>query len=1580
MNGSLARKGFRFQDLYILHRILTEIGTRFSDTAEDHLRAEKDGQSKFGIEVGTNADRAPDWDNVIEYVDRVEVIEAKSGDVSRTDRIAFWKRLRREAGFAKKNSDVRAILVVDPSAEDTSKWEQLANFSSTAVATPLTASPSRVTNVADLFAEAVWWLSNASEDEARSPAISPEHAFSLLSSFNLESITANDLEARVLDEIEIIFPDGLSDQLSDSVLGWLNRRATDAVKERRYFSAREILAEMKILQESAAFQSGTLERWKTRWTELAALFKTRARSRLGNAGKSISLSETQPDIEKQLRAIDKNVVVIGKAGSGKTALLEQFGTQAEEDGMEVLRCNADAVTEGELDDLFKSLRFKRAVGRLRLPAKKLCVVVDGLDETEIGLRLSWAKQLARFGATASSLVVVTIRDNAWEGDGVTRSHLKHWLALIVNEWSEQLVQRLVSQRWSADEISPGLMELIRQPLMLDLFWRTFIEAQSQAIGRTIPQTRHQLLSAFWQERLLGSSRYKSVGLHLRLQSVIAQAVSSVASFDIVDGDKDALNVLLSESVIIEEGRLIPRYRFRHPLLRDFALSLWCLAGENESVVAQRWATIRGGLQRHGALRAMFEALADSEFAREHVHFSRTKVVATLLGSHTEAPAHLAAVCGMNAPEVALDPASWSVSLQQELAPTFGTELLVAARLAGNAAWAQLVSSWPAEASWIDDRFPEELLSFTSSLSKGAVGSGQDSRTHYARAAAVKLREFSEHPRFVSKFEGNIRWLKMAAMQEIIPLVPDQLTLEWIEREVPVASWRTRGFLLDRLIYIAPVDAARTATVFRAAVGLKQQNGLVVLDPEYWSDSLMDHHAIEWSLEGKDGRRSLLREFPKEFMPVAFMLAEALQNREQPAHREKNAHGFVDDYRTWTFWSDRRDTNAGCRCVRAIQKRASELADSDKGLFISDVGPLFRSSASLVIQSVYLDIVLARAAIPEFRDALVERLLDGRLYHFSNLGYWLETSIPAVWTNLSPDEREIVLRNIDGIVEGDSDESTRLCHARFLAVIPLVDLSPIQRAIAATCLAEGFTPRQHPRERFREGITSPWSDSDYDDERIKDWPEGFDLDQLRILSRSYRTFSQGDVKPEVVQQELPATINAALLLLPTASAQVPALEQAARLWLLDALADILDKHHLLKSDESLSLPPAELVAGCANLSLQILGTYDYGSVKAPERTDVWHRPETIWFRALAIADASLVWPPARDDEALQKRFERILVNALASNDTGVQCALITGVRSWHWLHTKERAALYDDTVWGGLSSGFTLAFALTAVEQMRDKHRLATYRRLLTRDDIHNAEALAEKLGDHCGHYSMVVFTDIGRSSIAGLAQEVVENPSRFPLLNTRDARLKFFRSFVFAMKEVAKFRWDNAELVSDYGSWSLKIWRLLSAIREKRQESEGVVLWAIHWLEAEEGDSRDPVKLRVWWEHLLPLVNAVIKEGNRPDCFTLFFNLRDPKMYVVIRTEELLDSVTSLIGRLRASAGSGAIDLDAIDTANEDHNSWREILRNASEALETARMKGLLQSDVHLEQSRSLLAQMAAAPFNIDAARTALYHLQNASV
>ena len=237
---------------------------------------------------------------------------------------------------------------------------------------------------------------------------------------------------------------------------------------------------------------------------------------------------------------------------------------------------------------------------------------------------------------------------------------------------------------------------------------------------------------------------------------------------------------------------------------------------------------------------------------------------------------------------------------------------------------------------------------------------------------------------------------MAAMREIIPLVSNQRTLEWIEREVPVASWRTRGFLLDKLIYIAPVDADRTAAVFRAAIGLKHQDGLVVLDPECWTDSLMDDHAIEWSLEGKDGRRSLLREFPRSRYRVAFMLAEALQNREQPARREKNAHGFFDDYRTWTFWSDRRDTTPAAGGFGRMKNLPSKLAIPTKPFSFSifPPSPPLPHLGALTLLT-WIEFWLDKLSPRDFSVGLIAHLPDDPLIQLTMVTCWIRTDLSVV---------------------------------------------------------------------------------------------------------------------------------------------------------------------------------------------------------------------------------------------------------------------------------------------------------------------------------------------------------------------------------------------------------------------------------------------------------------------------------------------------------------------------------------------------------------------------------------------------------
>ena len=1582
MSGALARKGFRFQDLYLLRRVLREAAEEFSHTVDGTVFH----QTKFGIEARASAPNSPTWDSVVQYLESREVIEVKSGTVTKADRVAFWKRLRKEANVV-RDKHIRPVLVVDPSREEITKWRALATMSTRDPSSQsISAEPGRISNTEDVLNEALSWMCKVSEKESGSPPLSETQARAVLANFTLDSITSSELEQSVLETIELLFPDGLSEQLSDLILGWLNHRAT-AQESRRFFSLRELLGEMGILRDCATFDSGTIARWKDFWRELPALFTQGARTRLGKAGDSIAMSLTQPLINKALTSAG-NFAVIGQGGGGKTALISQFGEEAKAAGADVFQCNANAVSKEEVEDLSRSLRFRRALLKIRESTRKFYVLIDALDEAEIGLRTQWVKQLARLATHSNLNLAATIRDSAWRSDGTTQTHLKHWEQLIVEDWPEELIRKLLREQWPTETLSDGLIELIRQPLMLDLFWRTFVEGkQNQPFDQSMLLTRHQLLSAFWQERLLHSIRYKMPNLKHRIDQVVACAASSIGTFDSHTLDKEALSVLLSESVIVPHGRLNPQYRFRHPLLRDFAIALWCLSAADDSTVAKRWSQIKGGLQRHGALRAIFEALSDPQFTAEHPHLTRAKILTALLQSHGDAPHHLAQLLGTLDSDAGFDPAKWARSVQQILPTTFGTELLASARLAENISWAHAIANWPQDATWLDDTFANEVLSYVASMKQRASARSVDSKfIEAARAAAATLRQLSEHPRFVAKFESTDRWLKMAALNEVIPLLSDEATFQWIEREMPRASWRTREYLLDRLIYLADANPIRTAAIYRNAVGLKIENNAPVLDTLHWQTDLMGHHAIEWSLAGDDQHRSLLHEYPTAFLPVSIDLAEALSIQKKGLSQtpiERSDDELVDDQPDWKFWGDLHNHEPSTRLIRAIQKCGTQIADADISLFFSQIAPLLVQSRSLTVQSVYLDLLLDRVTALPFRDALIERLLDGKLYRYSAIMYWIETGVSAVWGSLSKEQKTIVLQHIDDLSK-ENDESARFRQSRLLACLPQNELSPAQRALAGERIQEGFHLIPHPKKRFRGGSFSVGADSDFYVERANGWPSEFDPDELLILSQAAHALAGSEVKEKVIQEQLPKAAAAAAHLLPAIEANRAVIQEPQKFWILDALESVLEKYQYFKKKGTEVQPLPSLVELCANIALTILESTPYGisddELNRHRGHDVWFPPETLWRHALALADAALVWPPASRDQGIQDRFERILVDALTKGNDGVQVTIAWSIRPWHWFRTEDRRKLHNELIWKTPRQASVLISFLVATQHTLDRDRCEIYRLLLERDDLNQPAELAAKLGELIGHYSMRVFTDIGRSSIAALAREVIENPDKFPLIADRESRVNFFRSFAFGMKEEVTHRWGNTELATDFGTWNLKIWKLLLPIRTKLRESEGVVLFALHWLEKKEGHDQDTTKLRVWWQHLLPLVRAVANEGGRPDCFTLFFNLRDNQMHHLLRPEELFDCVDSLLSRLTSGLQSGSLDLDSRDPDRGVYSSWREVLQHTAEALDALRAGGLLQNDFHRERSRELLARMASETFNLDAARTALYRLQNESI
>ena len=139
MNGQIARTGFRYQDLYLLLRVLEIVRGAYQDAwdsaTSDLLTAAGSVKTKFGIEANsrpvglTKSDDGPpsDWDIFVGDFQAEELIEVKSGAISKADREVFWRRLRRELAQIEQRRGLFPALVIDPAKAGNLKiWKDLA--------------------------------------------------------------------------------------------------------------------------------------------------------------------------------------------------------------------------------------------------------------------------------------------------------------------------------------------------------------------------------------------------------------------------------------------------------------------------------------------------------------------------------------------------------------------------------------------------------------------------------------------------------------------------------------------------------------------------------------------------------------------------------------------------------------------------------------------------------------------------------------------------------------------------------------------------------------------------------------------------------------------------------------------------------------------------------------------------------------------------------------------------------------------------------------------------------------------------------------------------------------------------------------------------------------------------------------------------------------------------------------------------------------------------------------------------------------------------------------------------------------
>jgi hypothetical protein len=335
MSGFVARSGFRYQDLYLLFRVLNNASNSLHDAwrsgvsdvisvlDKDHVRYGIEAPRRVEISPATTTEPDRDWDVLVLAKDRLEFAEVKSGTVSKQDRLAFWLRLRRELAKASDSKlNIVPVLVVDPNtAGELEKWRQLSSQASAFKGTPPSAELTKnVLTAGQLLEEALWFLCGPDQPgNGNGPAVSLSVAQTALAQFELHTHVAQELDSQVLQLIELVFPGGLADTEHKLLLGWLGNRATEPEPTRRLFSIRELLAEIGILQSAASLISGSLKEWHDLWTEVPTGVIARTRLRLGETGDSLSPTKVQPAaIDVVSRGYVRFVVIAGPGGMGKS--------------------------------------------------------------------------------------------------------------------------------------------------------------------------------------------------------------------------------------------------------------------------------------------------------------------------------------------------------------------------------------------------------------------------------------------------------------------------------------------------------------------------------------------------------------------------------------------------------------------------------------------------------------------------------------------------------------------------------------------------------------------------------------------------------------------------------------------------------------------------------------------------------------------------------------------------------------------------------------------------------------------------------------------------------------------------------------------------------------------------------------------------------------------------------------------------------------------------------------------------------------------------------------------------------------
>ncbi|WP_162159771.1 ATP-binding protein [Cystobacter fuscus] len=1480
----------------------------------------------FRIEAPVAPDLPVEWDVQEELTGDPKILifeEVKSGDLKKKDRLALWTRIRKTAVALGTEQKLIPRLKVnsDNLPSNPNRWRALGSNAMTAQGT----RPIKKVNSASKFAEEALYTLTHAKGEA---PLSIEQARKILKLFVFdETIGAAKLIEDIEDQIRKLAVGLGIEELRAMLLGFVSEFGASSTPARHEFRPEELGAKIGIMEKLIKVDPSSA----TAWRQLRG-----GNSRIA-AGKTAVVPfspgalayqdwrTVQPSVSQEFIDRPSLVAITGRGGLGKTVILKKLAEEAEEKNRLVVRLEGNDLRAYSPNELVQALELGAFVGANE--GRPLEVYIDAFENAA-----DESARLKEFIAALSSVskgshvrVLLSIRATEWTQIMGSQERVPSWRRVQLLDWSNEIVSALaITSRRKAE---PSLLALLRTPLVLDLFLRTF--SAESSVPENL-QTRHALLRAYWERRVLPSD---NVSAPARRHLLLRYAEEEASGVFIHESQDEAAQQLASEGVLIGEGGA---FAFRHALLRDFTIVMWLAVSEGGATgIINRLAKIKNGVARWQSARALIDA---SNSERGSL-FGSLPTYWELVRKMVQSPGMIEvasdALCELEDPSN-LDLTTLVEGVNESVAATFIVRLLISAKSSANIRWLVPLASLPEDADWAQrtDWIHSEFLRHAADLLefvwKEANHEDCSRFAGSAKAVAIRLREWSSATKFrdlMKNFEGHL-------MIIVAQHAPSVSTLNWLRDRSDGNSryWFTRWKALEALLFLVSGAQAIGLTLRESDVlavylfgsGLKLVDGVVSSDASIGSWPNQDYERTNIALlgEGIDKHSlGLLDALPNTFLPIVFGMLVGLAQEENERSREAlrnirtgleslfpSETSFVDNSEAGTLERtlqaragtplrqedvldrlvddvDGYDINDHAdergRLIHALEIRLTDSANTGDDFIAKKYWPACKCSRSATAWLLLLE-AEAKNGFPH--PEIVDELLAKKpLYHIQQATSCLHVAIKARWTGMSSDTQKCVIN--------------RIAERRRSPVLGLYDVAPLLVAIPVRDQPEelkdyirlyelrGVDPAPNEKQEnikvFHEGAKT----SQHESEPKNPWEKFFALSRISINSDEFIIAAATRSLKDAIGVEFPS-----MQMLEKDATPLVAIEMFLETLRRRVAAGRQEVSEALLRDE---------LVGIACWAFDVARSCSVARLNADrEIVSVRQAPQdkhlSPWRNAIGVIDETLKHPSLIGNRELTARLMEEVRRVSHDVSPKVAACIFLTVGPNHWRQGGfAEITLLNELLLSSIESpgGLDLGLANVAWVLPEDKfQRLAET--ILARGRAAEYTRVAKTLGQQMGARAMLRVSG-ERSCIMVLILQWLRARPVSGLFEQESIYKLWVQSVALGAQSLIFSRsWEN-EIVVDYVLLVESCWNALRTVPvESVQMFVNSVFLPVFNIPREQG--RPQTEVRALWQRLLPMASSVALEGKEDDVFSLVFPLRGHQVVEQLGVESLRPLIDGL--------------------------------------------------------------------------------------